>query len=62
MFCLDMTTAKNLELLSCSRDPATPYSLANVINFTKTRGGGMYNNLATTVVCRIAGNFGELFN
>ena len=41
---IDVTTAKNLELLSCSRDPASHYSLAHVINFTKTRGGGMSNH------------------
>lgn len=36
----DVTTAKNLELLSNSRNPASPLSLASLINFTKTKGGG----------------------
>ena len=37
-----MTTARNLELISNTRDPASTNSLFGVLNCTKTPGGGTY--------------------
>ena len=37
---IDVTTVKNLELLTNSRDPASCHSLYGILNYTKTTGGG----------------------
>ena len=38
--CIDMTTVKNLELLSNARDPSSCHSLYGILNYTKTTSGG----------------------
>ena len=38
----DVTTAKNLELVSNIRDPSSTHTLFGVLNYTKTPGGGEY--------------------
>lgn len=47
---IDITTAKNLELLSNSRDPGSLHSLFGVLNHTRTNGGGMYVMITVSVL------------
>ena len=49
-FCLitDVTTVKNLELLTNARDPASSHSLYGILNYTKTVGGGELVHHTTT--------------
>jgi len=41
-----MTTARNLELISNVRDPASTHSLFGVLNYTSTPGGGRHITLS----------------
>lgn len=39
-YIVDVTTVKNLELLTNARDPSSSHSLYGILNYSKTIGGG----------------------